>query len=218
MEDDEEIFLYLYQVKEQRIDPSIKRIYMPYDSVLNGFYQDDDRVVPVIPNITKGWHEYNIHKNFDKIVAASAKNGIAVGNMGWISPFAEAGVNVFGDYGLNLYNSMDFYLAGELGIKEAVISHEADLEGILSMDFHGIEPEIAAGGKIPVMISEHNFCGTQEEQNGFFRKDRKGQFYPVLTDAASCRSAILTHKETNLLMRKEDLKKAGPKRFRIYTL
>jgi len=57
--------------------------------------------------------EYTIRKNFDKIVAASARNGIAVGNLGWIAPFIEAGVNVFGDYGLNLHNSMEFCQPGK---------------------------------------------------------------------------------------------------------
>lgn len=219
----DEIFLYLYRVeKEERFDPAFSRIYVPYDAVLKGFCQDDDRIVPVIPNIAKGWHEYNIRKNFDKIVAASAKKGIAVGNPGWIEPFVRSGVNVFGDYGLNLYNSMDFLLARGLGIREAVISHEADPEDILGMDFHGIIPEAAAGGRIPVMTSAHcllgdlNFCARKDNREKYFLKDRKGQFYPILTDPADCGSVILNDKDTNLLMKKEDLKKAGVKRFRIY--
>ncbi|HVI40442.1 MAG TPA: U32 family peptidase, partial [Anaerovoracaceae bacterium] len=274
----EEIFLYYYQVKEEEhFDPSIKRIYVPYDAILSGFYQDNDRVVPVIPNVTEGWHDQNIRKNFDKIVAASSQKGIAVGNLGWIEPFVTAGVNVFGDYGLNLYNSMDFLLAGELGIKEAVIAHEADPDDILEMDFHGVVPEVVLRGKIPVMTSAYcifapssawpgktdssertekfqpakagefpygtyqtfafanevrcasesetegrcpvgdlNFCGLKEEQAGYFLKDRKGQFYPILTNYADCRSVILSHKDTNLLMKKEELKKAGIYRFRIY--
>jgi collagenase-like PrtC family protease len=117
---------------------------------------------------------------------------------------------------------MDFSLAGKLGIKEALVSHEAALEDILAMNFHGVVPEIAIGGKIPVMISEHcvasdlNFCGKKCEQTNIFLKDRKGQFYPILTNPSDCRSVILSHKETNLLMQKEALKNAGIYRFRIY--
>lgn len=222
---EEEIFFYLYRVnREESIDPSVKRIYVPYEAVLSGFYVDDSRVVPVIPNITKGSHEYIIRKNFDKILAASAQNGIAVGNLGWIKPFADAGVNVFGDYGLNLYNSMDFFAAKEMGIREAVVSHEAEPSEMLRMNFHGIVPEVAAGGRIPVMISEHclvgdlNFCGGNNEAAKLLLRDRKGQYYPILTDPSDCRSTILSHKETNLLTIKENLKKAGIKRFRIYVL
>ncbi|HYE67927.1 MAG TPA: DUF3656 domain-containing protein, partial [Anaerovoracaceae bacterium] len=230
---EEEICLYLYQVnKEEKFSASFKRIYVPYDAILNGFYKDDQRVVPVIPNITKGWHDQNIRKNFDKIVADSAQRGIAVGNIGWIEPFVEAGVNVFGDYGLNLYNSMDFILAKELGIKEAVISHEADLADILQMNFHGVIPEVVLQGKIPVLTSEHclfapsaacpvgdlNLCACEEEPTDTFLRDRKGQFYPLLTNPDDCRSIILSHKETNMLTSKKDLKKAGIYRFRIYAI
>ncbi len=220
---EEETFLYFYQVNgKENIDSSIRRIYVPYDAILNGLYREDDRVVPVIPNITKGWHDQNIRKNFDKIVATSSKKGIAIGNLGWIEPFVEAGLPVIGDYGLNLFNSMDFLLAGKLGIKEAIISHEVDPEEILVMNFHGVIPEVVLKGKIPLMTSEYspvgdlNLCAHNEEQERFSLKDRKGQFYPILTNHSDCGSVILSHKETNLLMWKDDFKKSGIKRFRFY--
>lgn len=219
----EEIFLYLYRLnREENIDPSVSRIYVPYDAMLSGFYKNDVRAVPVIPNITKGQHDQNIRRNFDKIAAAAAQRGIAIGNLGWIGPFAEAGVRVYGDYGLNLFNSMDFLLAGELGIREAVISHEAELEDMIEMDFHGVVPEAAVKGRIPVMTSEHSLAGDPNHRGEIsaagrlFLKDRKGQFYPVLTDPADGRSIILSHKETNLFPQGEELKKAGINRFRIY--
>jgi len=194
-----ETSLYLYRADgNERFAPDYHRIYVPYEAVLSGAHRDDSRVVPVIPNITKGWHDENIRKNFDKIAAACAKTGVSVGNLGWIEPFVKAGVNVFGDYGLNLYNSMDFLLAKELGLKEAVISHEAELEDILTMNFHGVIPEVAIGGRIPVMTSEHciagdlGFCGKNEPQTDFFLKDRKGQFYPVITNSDNCTSVILS--------------------------
>lgn len=228
---EEEIFLYLYRVNgEIPADPAVSRIYVPYEAVLKGFYQDDRRVVPVIPAITKGLQEYNIRKNFDKIVTASEAQGVAVGNPGWIAPFVSAGVRVIGDYGLNLFNSADFMLARELGIKEAVISHEADSEEIAKLNFHGVIPEVAAGGRIPVMISEHcpvgdlsfNCRDCSPEKGcpgltGYSLKDRRGQYYPILTDSYHCRSLILSHKEINLLKTREEMKKAGVRRFRIYT-
>lgn len=152
----EETSLYFYQVSgAENLSPAYGRIYVPYDAALNGLCRSVDRVVPVIPNITKGWHDQNIRKNFDKIVAIAGENGIAIGNLGWIKPFVEAGLRVIGDYGLNLFNSLDFKLAGELGIKEVLVAHEADIEDILVMDFHGIIPEVVLKGKIPVMTSEY---------------------------------------------------------------
>ncbi len=108
--------------KMERLNQDVQRIYVPYYAVLNGHYADNEKVVPVIPNVTKGWHDENIRRNFDKILAVSKQKGIAVGNLSWVEPFVSVGINVFGDYGLNLYNSMDFLMAKEIGIKEAVIS------------------------------------------------------------------------------------------------
>lgn len=109
----EEMCYYYHQVKhETNFDPNASRIYVPYDAVLDGRFQNDSRIVPVIPGITKGWHDQNIRINFNKIIAISGKNGIAIGNLAWVEPFVKCNVNVCGDYGLNLYNSMDFLLKG----------------------------------------------------------------------------------------------------------
>ena len=168
------------------------------------------RAVPVIPNITKGRHDARIRKHFDEI-ADMARNGIAVGNIGWIEPFASAGVRVIGDYGLNLFNSMDFLLAKRLGVREAVLSHEADPEDILKINFWDVIPEVVIKGRIPLMTSE--LCLVED---GCFLKDRKGQLYPVLTDSSDSRSIILSYKETDLSGWKDALKKAGIRRFRVY--
>jgi len=209
--DEEEMFLYLYRAdREEPVDSSFSRIYVPYDAMLAGFYRNDARAVPVIPNITKGRHDARIRKHFDEI-ADMARNGIAVGNIGWIEPFASAGVRVIGDYGLNLFNSMDFLLAKRLGVREAVLSHEADPEDILKINFWDVIPEVVIKGRIPLMTSE--LCLVED---GCFLKDRKGQLYPVLTDSSDSRSIILSYKETDLSGWKDALKKAGIRRFRVY--
>ncbi len=215
----EELFLYLYRADQEALaDPVFSRVYVPYDAMLDGFCRDDARAVPVIPAITKGWHDSHIRKNFDRITAM-ARSGVAVGNLGWIGPFAAAGVNVIGDFGLNLFNSMDFLLVKRLGVREAVISHESEPEDILKMDFHGVIPEAVFKGRIPVMTSEHCFIGDPVHGGGagrYFLKDRKGQFYPVLTDPAGGRSMILSGRETDLSGWKEALKREGIHRFRVY--
>lgn len=225
----EEICLYLYRVdKEETFDSSISRIYVPYEAILKGYYRDDARAVPVIPNITKGLHDAHIRKHFDRLAAAAARQGIAIGNLGWIELFAEAGVNVIGDYGLNLFNSMDFLLAKELGIREAVISHEADLQDIVKMDFHEVTPEAVIKGRSPVMTSEHSFfddlnaaAGPPQSpadagQGYYYLKDRKGEYYPFFREEKTGRNIILSHRIRDLWNEKEALTASGIFRFRIY--
>lgn len=227
---EDQICLYLFKPEEYtKFDTQISRIYLPYDEVLSGCSIDGVEIVPVIPNITKGWHDKNIRDNFDKIVDMSRENGVSIGNIGWIEPFVRSGINVYGDYGLNLYNSMDFYKASQLGLKEAVISHEASIEEILKMDFHQVIPEVVISGKIPLMTSEHciigdlnhckslNYCKTLNPDK-YFLNDRKGEFYPIIKDCKTCKSIIFSYKNNKNQDCMKKLRQIGVNRFRIYSI
>lgn len=60
--------------------------------------------IPYLPNVTKGAYATYIKTNFKLIVSYCRETGISIGNLGWISEFERAGVQIYGDYGLNLYN------------------------------------------------------------------------------------------------------------------
>jgi len=61
-------------------------------------------MIPYLPNVTKGAYDSYIVINFDKIISICRDTGISIGNLGWISEFQKSGVQVYGDYGLNIYN------------------------------------------------------------------------------------------------------------------
>lgn len=235
----DQFHLYLFHADQNFNDEySFSRIYLPYDVLLDGYSKDGIELVPVIPNITRGWHDQNIRKNFDKILKLASISGIAIGNIGWISPFVSSGINVYGDFGLNVYNSMDFLQAKQLGLKEAVISHEVSNEEISKMDFHGIEPEVVIDGRVPLMISEHCFIGDFDactksrgkfsendnrqksralcKSDQYFLQDRKGEFYPIIQNHKSCQNIIFSYKSNNHQNNKESLRRIGVNRFRIY--
>jgi len=226
----EQFHLYLFNAKKIiHSNCPISRIYLPYEEVLqgsidrllDGFNRENMEVVPVIPNITKGWHDGNIRKNFNKIVESGSKCGISIGNIGWINAFVSSGIDVFGDFGLNLFNSVDFYVAQKMGIKEAVISHEAGIEEISKMDFHGVIPEVVIDGRIPLMISEHCIQGDLDNEcneNNFYLKDRKGEFYPMLKNCGTCQSVIFSYKSSSNIIYKEKFRSKGINRFRIYEI
>ncbi|WP_312354122.1 peptidase U32 family protein [Aminipila sp.] len=62
------------------------------------------KMIPYLPNVTKGAYDSYIVINFDKIISICRDTGISIGNLGWISEFQKSGVQVYGDYGLNIYN------------------------------------------------------------------------------------------------------------------
>ncbi len=90
------------------------------------------------------------------------------------------------------------------------------------MNFHGVTPEVVIQGRIPVMTSEYcplgdlDFCVREKEQDRVFLKDRKCKYYPIIKNPEKCQSVILSQKETDLCRKKDDLRKAGVSRFRIY--
>lgn len=139
-------------------------------------------LIPALPQITQGEQDQFIRKNWDRLVqAALVRGGISVGNLGWLKPFLKEGVSVYGDFGLNLYSSADFALAGELGLAGGVISHELTGEQASRLCFHGLETEFAAGGFMPLMVSRHNFLGDRALTQGIL-EDRKGAHYPLIYD------------------------------------
>lgn len=96
--------------------------------------------VPYIMNVSKGRLDRYIEDRFDEIVQACSECGILAGNSGWIERFVSAGVRVYGDYGLNVYNNQARLAVEETGAVLYMPSHET-----------GVSDERG----IPLMITEH---------------------------------------------------------------
>lgn len=100
----------------------------------------EQTVIPYITSISKGREDRFIEEHFDSIAAHTRRCGVYVGNLGWIGPFRAAGVPVYGDTGLNVYNRFACDALSALGVLRAVPGLEAAEEGC---------------GGYPLMISQH---------------------------------------------------------------
>lgn len=100
----------------------------------------EQTVIPYITSISKGREDRFIEEHFDSIAAHTRGRGVYVGNLGWIGPFRAAGVPVYGDTGLNVYNRFACDALSALGVRRAVRGLEAAEEGC---------------GGYPLMISQH---------------------------------------------------------------
>lgn len=212
-------------------------IYLPYQCFLDVRYtetiskylNEGIKLVPVLPAVTKGFHDENIKKNFDLIVKV-ATSGLCIGNIGWADEFMNAGVSLIGDYGLNVYNGESFAQIKDIGFIGSVIGYDTSLEQASKMDFHGLEPEWTIFGRIPAMISEYCAieCAEQEENlqvrkegcsncstGDYSLEDRKGDLYPVIAYRNSCRMTILSHIKKQGANEIPILKKIGMNNFRI---
>ena len=134
-----------------------------------GRYRDsDENYIPYILNISKGRLDAYIRENFDGIVSEVKDTGILIGNLGWIRQFLDAGVRVFGDYGLNVYNEQARKAFEDIGVELYMPSHELGL---------------ADERKIPLMITEH---AVRAE----YLTDRKGEDHMVRTAASGDKTLI----------------------------
>ena len=116
-----------------RLELSEERV--PLEEFLEG-----RKGVPEIFPVSKGRLDQLIESRFDEIAGAAKETGIVIGNAGWILQFLQAGVPVFGGYGLNVFNEQARLAYLEAGIREAEDSLEK----------HG-----PSEGRMPLMITEH---------------------------------------------------------------
>ena len=132
--------------------------------------RSDKAVLPYILNVSKGELDDLLEQDFDAIAEAVRDTDILIGNLGWIKQFLDAGVTVYGDYGLNAYNSQCVKAYEELGVKMLFPSHEC-YAGEHGAGMMTSDPRF--GGRVPLMITEHPF-GTDH------LIDRKGAVHEII--------------------------------------
>jgi len=132
--------------------------------------RSDNSVLPYILNVSKGELDDLLEKDFDAFAEAVRDTGILIGNLGWTKQFLDAGVTVYGDYGLNAYNSQCVKAYEELGVKMVFPSHEC-YAGERGSGMKTSDPRF--GGRVPLMITEHPF-GTD------CLIDRKGAVHEII--------------------------------------
>lgn len=154
-----EIYIPLELYMEEKLRDALgERLAKTNASFLQKKETSHPKIIPYILNVSKGNLDRYINESFGEIVDQVSDCGIMICGMEWIGRFAEAGVKVYGGYGLNVYNSQSLKTFDELGVEVRGYSHEADEY---------------LRGDIPLMITEHPVS-----DKAF--KDRKGAYYDVM--------------------------------------
>jgi putative protease len=124
-----ELFCYDFDTyKSQFIPEEVENLHVPkvfvipavdfhrhHDELLKGTF-----VTPYISNMPRGSEDRYIEEHFDEIVELCQDTGIYVGNLSWIQPFRAAGVHVYGDYGLNIFNEQAQAAMDALGVRRCI--------------------------------------------------------------------------------------------------
>ena len=145
---------------------------------------------------------------------------VLAGNLGLLVPAQECGMNIRGDFGLNLYNSVATNAMPQLELLSATLSFEMTLAQIRDVS-KAVPCEILCYGRLPLMVTENCLIRGRTGQcschQGVARLvDKTGADFPVIRDGDSCRSVLLNGKKLNWLDRQNDLARLGVWATRLY--
>ena len=175
--------------------------------------------VAVLPRIVHDGQMEQLHRDLRFVREHGIKEAL-VGNLGLMLPVREAGMDIRGDFGLNIMNSVSMDALRQLELKSATLSFEMTLPQIRDVS-KSVPAEILCYGRMPLMVTENCLirgktgeCGCHVGQTRLV--DKTGADFPVIRDGASCRSVLLNGKKLNWLDRQDDLAKLDLWAVRLY--
>lgn len=176
-------------------------------------------VAAVLPRICHDGEMERLSADLRSLRAQGVK-AVLVGNLGLLPAAREARMQIHGDFGLNIYNSLATEVAKDLELISATLSFEMTMPQILGVG-KAVPCEILAYGRLPLMVTENClFQGRSGDcicQHGAVRlMDKTGADFPIIKDGASCRSVLLNGKKLYWLDRQDDLAKLGLWATRLY--
>ena len=152
-------------------------------------------------------------------------DGVIVNDLGSLRLFRETGLQVWGGYGLNIFNHAAGQFLLDQGIGRITASIEMGRPYIQSLLQTGTPSEIMVHGPLACMVSDYCMirAGHEERddecpcyciQGEFFLRDTEGQQYRIISDA-NCRTYLYAPHDLCLLPYLYELAAGGAKSFRI---
>ena len=177
------------------------------------------RVCAVLPRIVHDG-ELSALKQTMTVLRSLGVEEVLAGNLGLLVPAQECGMELRGDFGLNLYNSGAVNAARQMELLSATLSFEMTLAQIRDVS-KAVPCELLMYGRMPLMVTENCLfqgrTGKCTCNQGITKlTDKTGADFPVIKDGASCRSVLLNGKKLNWLDRQNDLSRLGLWATRLY--
>lgn len=153
--------------------------------------------------------------NMLNLVKSLGINNILIANIGQI----RDDFNVYGDFSLNVYNSISLKQFHDLGIKRQTLSFELKTSQIRDISKY-MPTEILGYGYLPLMIFENcaikrkkGSCICKDEQ--VYLSDRKGEKFALLPEFG-CRNTLLNSKPLYIWDKMADFNNIGIDVIRLY--
>ena len=191
------------QLSKEMEDLKPEIVYIPamefdFESpVLRGFLENADITVAV--TIPRVMHD-NERKKVSETLYRAVEHGVTdalVGNIGHIQYARSHGMDVRGDFSLNVFNSESLRVLNSLRLKSAALSFELSLADIRDIS-KPLDTEMIVYGRLPLMITEScivkNSTGVCTCENFSGLADADGALYPVVPEFG-CRNVLLNSKK-----------------------
>ncbi len=212
------------QITPKLLKMNLAMLYVPLHILVSdeNFCRTLARRLPVAAVLPRIVHDGDLQqlRNDLKIVKAQGVKDCLVGNLGLMLPVREAGMDIRGDFGLNIYNSHSLTVLRELELKSAALSFEMTLPQVRDVS-KPLPTELLCYGRMPLMVTENCLIRGKTGQCACHLGptrlvDKTGAEFPVIRDGASCRSVLLNGKKLSWLDRQNDLNKLGLWALRLY--
>ena len=191
------------QLSEGMADLKPQMVYVPVTEIyeetpaLRALLSSDD--VNVAVSLPRVIHD-NEKKSVSEMLTRALNLGVTdalVSNIGHIQFAKSHGMNVRGDFGLNVFNSETLRVLRNLGLKSATLSFELRMSEIRDLSKH-IDTELITYGRLPLMISEtciiKNSTGACTCDSFSGLEDGRGALYPIVPEFG-CRNILLNTKK-----------------------
>lgn len=154
------------------------------------------------------WQE--VERQLDVVQALGITTAL-VGNLGQIQPLQSRGLQLRGDFGLNVYNSQTLEMLQALSFLSSTLSFELRFPQIRDLS-KKMDTELLVYGRLPLMVTEqciiHNRTGQCNCTRENLLVDRTGTQFPVLREPG-CRNVIYNAKTLFLADKQEDYQNLG---------
>ena len=193
-----------------------KYLYVPmtvmdeYFDLLEPFEEHGTVPVVVLPRIITDDEEPRVRETLERLFDYGINEAL-VGNLGHAMLAKSVGLNVRGDFGLNVFNSLTMEMVRQAGFLSATASFELRIAQIRDLS-KTLDTEMIVYGRLPLMVSDqcvirHSSgrcsCAIPAQMS-----DRMGAVFPVVKEYG-CRNVIYNAHKLYLADKAEDLYGAG---------
>lgn len=203
------------QITEAVLELAPRRIYLPAELLAEQpektkALAERFPVVMIVPQIVTRKELPEAVSIMERAARAGA-SGFLVGNAGMLDPAGRFGLPLYGDTGLNVFNSYTLRRLKESGLQSAVLSFELALPMIRDIA-KCMDTEAIVYGRLPLLICENcvlknaGRCGSCKK--GAFLTDRSGARFPVVREFG-CRNRILNAHTLFVADKLADFEKLG---------